>query len=115
MMFERLTQLADHLDNIPFEEWDFTTPINACGTAGCALYQFPKLWPEECAYSRFSGRLFIKCKTGYPEFLGIGGVAFNLLFMSGYAYGKTMCDVTPKIVATKIREFMKFGSDAICP
>lgn len=42
---ERLLRLADHLDTVPDEKFDYSTFIRSCGTVGCALWHAATL-PE---------------------------------------------------------------------
>jgi hypothetical protein len=129
---ERLLKLADYLDQLStLERWDFQEFARsepACGTVGCAIGQFPFIWPEEFTLKPDTLYTFRVCRpsdvveyrplanfTGTlgwhrelaAEWFQINNCTVEGLFMSAGFYDKEPYNVTPADVAAMIRCYVE--------
>ncbi|PRY40847.1 hypothetical protein CLV58_10630 [Spirosoma oryzae] len=90
---QRLLAIADHLDKPQAElmnnVFDFTSVIetHGCGTLGCALGEYPVIFPDHFEVKKHNGSLHIVAKGSDTsiwsvnrKFLGIPDSAEDLLF-----------------------------------
>lgn len=117
----RLSILADALeqDKHGHAEWDFGDVCRNyhCGTAGCAMGSLPYIFPAEW-------RMGVKYDEPFPELVGSkaddlhedvnaffglrGNEVFSLFELKGYYPNLCQSQITPQIVAAKIRAFLEF-------
>ncbi len=116
MNIGRIYKLIEHLKTVPPERWAFNRVITPCGTAGCAVGQFPHLWPEDWQIVRIDDKFVIE----YPDFRSVSAVhaaakyldihycaAYRLFFTSFEVYHKAnMRDVTALEVADALSRFV---------
>lgn len=126
MRADRLLKLADFLDALPEEKFDFATIAKEggkpmlealaaghlkCGTVGCAIGWMPAIWPDELHWTEaYKGSLDVtdgKANfnfTAAAEFFEIRPEQADYLFMPGYSDLDEFA--TPADVAAHIRRFV---------
>lgn len=111
---ERLLLLADHLEQLPDELWDFNHEVlrlTDCGAVGCALGHLPDLWPESWSYQwlcesydvigPYRG---IGIRANASKFFDVSESFIDVVFYNGsYVYGQDFDKVTKTQVANEIR------------
>lgn len=130
MRTDRLLKLADFLEAMPEEKFDFNIiaiekgkPMlealaaghTKCGTAGCAIGWMPAVWPEELYWEGAQGLDVADGKgnvnfTVATAFFEISMSDADFLFMPGVS--DLVESVKPAEVAAQIREFVANGSEA---
>lgn len=101
MNVQRLTRLADYLDTCPLDEWDFERVGGNGSTRGCTLFHFAKLYPEEYIID------YSNDFNDFYELLDIDNVISDPIFNNAdprEQYGCCGYEVSPQMVATKIRK-----------
>jgi hypothetical protein len=134
MRADRLLQLADFLDKLPEEKFDFGTIAKQsgkpmlealaaghvkCGTVGCAIGWLPAVFPDQFKWVRsaFNDELTVLTKEtdelnfdAAAEFFGIGYSQADYLFMPGYeddGYSGLADEAKATEVAAHIRKFVE--------
>lgn len=129
----RLKKIADHLESgeMMHKFFDFTTfnsearDFTGCGTAGCAVGEFPAIWPDDWEFKKVPDQIIenyytprlkktkgmstgSKVVEDVKEWLSISDKEFMLLFVP-YAEEpfRLTAFATKEQVAANIRKFIK--------
>lgn len=119
---KRLNKLADFLDKLPSTQFNISTWVSRqddehkCGTVCCAIGWCPKVFPKQWKWSwyfypypspradgEFPNRSAFDTAS---DFFGISNADSRSIFTSS-AYNTINDNVTPKMVAEKLREIAK--------
>jgi hypothetical protein len=110
---DRLLQLADHLDyNVNDTNWDYSTLISPCGTAGCALGHCPEIWPDYWqlhlnSYSAYqlAGSHF-SIEISASKFFNISMEDVDMLFFQG-----SHMRLSKDVIVARIRDYVASQDD----
>jgi len=128
LMTGNLSQEFD-FSQITSAEYQYEVPhlvaVNECDTLGCAIGEFPQIWPEEFDYKEDKYRVIVKRKTpfdmgayaSFAEWFDISIEAFDHLFepssqRTSEFGGEYLLEIaTREQVAGNIKAFMEIVLD----